>query len=48
MRREAVEHLLKKANADWGVVERLIEERKLIEMQHEGHVFYMRRIESRS
>lgn len=48
MRREAVEHLLKKANADWGVVERLIEERKLIEIQHEGHAFYMRRIPSRN
>jgi len=48
MRREAVEHLLKNANADWGVVERLIEERKLIEIQHEGHAFYMRRIPSRN
>ena len=48
MRREAVEHLLKKANADWDVVERLIEERKLIEIQHEGHAFYMRRILSRN
>ena len=48
MRRGAVEHLLKNANADWGVVERLIEERKLIEIQHEGHAFYMRRIPSRN
>ena len=48
MRREAVEHLLKKANADWGVVERLIQERKLIEIHHDGHTFYMRRIRSRN
>jgi wyosine [tRNA(Phe)-imidazoG37] synthetase (radical SAM superfamily) len=48
MRREAVEHLLKNANADWGVVERLIQERKLIEIRHEGHAFYMRRIPSRN
>jgi len=48
MRREAVEHLLKNANADWDVVKRLIEERKLIEIQHEGHAFYMRRIRSRN
>ena len=48
MRREAVEHLLKKANADWDVVERLLRKRKLIEIRHDGHTFYMRRIPSRN
>jgi wyosine [tRNA(Phe)-imidazoG37] synthetase (radical SAM superfamily) len=48
MRREAVEHLLKKANADWDAVERLLRERKLIEIRHDGHTFYMRRIRSRN
>jgi hypothetical protein len=47
MRRDAIEHLLKKANADWSVVNRLIMERKLTEITHSGHTFYMRRLPSR-
>jgi wyosine [tRNA(Phe)-imidazoG37] synthetase (radical SAM superfamily) len=47
MRRDAIEHYLKKANADWSIVNRLIVERKLIEITHNGHAFYMRRLPSR-
>jgi len=47
MREEAVRELLKKANADWGVVERLIREGKLIELEYGGKRFYMRALQSR-
>jgi wyosine [tRNA(Phe)-imidazoG37] synthetase (radical SAM superfamily) len=48
MRREAVEHLLRKAGSDWSVVECLIKEDKLIQIRYGGHDFYMRRLPSRS
>jgi hypothetical protein len=47
MREEAVRELLKKANVDWGVVERLIREGKLIELEYGGKRFYMRALPSR-
>ncbi|WP_010480309.1 radical SAM protein [Thermococcus zilligii] len=47
MREEAVEEFLRKANADWGVVERLLVEGKLIELEYNGKRFYMRRLKSR-
>jgi wyosine [tRNA(Phe)-imidazoG37] synthetase (radical SAM superfamily) len=47
MRRDALEHFLKKANTDWSIVNRLLVERKLIEIAHNGHAFYMRRLPSR-
>ncbi|HHF09882.1 MAG TPA: radical SAM protein, partial [Methanomicrobia archaeon] len=36
MREEGVKELLKKADADWGVVEKLIRESKLIEIEYQG------------
>jgi len=47
MRKEAVEEFLKKANADWRVIEKLLEEDKLIELEYEGNRYYMRRLPSR-
>ncbi|ASJ01155.1 radical SAM protein [Thermococcus gorgonarius] len=47
MREDAVRELLKKASADWGVVERLLREGKLIELEYNGKRFYMRRLKSR-
>jgi len=47
MRKEAVEEFLKKANADWCVIEKLLEEDKLIELEYEGNRYYMRRLPSR-
>ncbi len=47
MREEAVKEFLRKANADWGVVERLLREGKLIELEYNGKRFYMRRLKSR-
>jgi len=47
MRKEAVEEFLKKANADWCVIEKLLEEDKLIELEYEGNRYCMRRLPSR-
>jgi len=47
MRKEAVEELLKKANVGWDVVERLIKEDKLIKLEYDDNIFYMRKLRSR-
>ena len=47
MREEAVEEYLKKAHADWHVIEKLLKEDKLIELEYERHRYYMRRLPSR-
>ena len=47
MREEAVKEFLKKAHADWHVIERLLSEDKLIELEYEGNRYYMRRLPSR-
>jgi wyosine [tRNA(Phe)-imidazoG37] synthetase (radical SAM superfamily) len=47
MREDAVREFLKKANADWSVVEKLLEEGKLIELEYNGKKFYMRKLKSR-
>jgi len=48
MREEGVKRLLKRANADWTVVERLLAEGKLIKLEYEGHIYYMRKLPSRA
>ena len=47
MRKEAVKEFLKKADADWSIIEKLLKEDKLIELEYEGHKYYMRRLPSR-
>ena len=47
MRKEAVKEFLKKANADWDVIAKLLREDKLIELEYEGNKYYMRRLPSR-
>ena len=47
MRKEAVTEFLKKANADWKRVEKLLSENKLVELEYEGNKYYMRRLPSR-
>jgi len=44
MRKEAVEEFLKKACANWRVIEKLLEENKLIELEYEGNIYYMRKL----
>ena len=48
MRKDGVEELLKKANVGWDVVERLIKEDKLIKLEYDNNIFYMRKLKSRS
>ncbi len=43
MRQDAVDIFLKRSGADWAVVYHLIEQKKLIETEHRGHKFYIRR-----
>jgi wyosine [tRNA(Phe)-imidazoG37] synthetase (radical SAM superfamily) len=47
MRREAIVGMLRKANADWELLEKLIRDGKLIQISYEGHDFYMRKLPSR-
>jgi len=45
MRKEAVEKLLKKANADWRIMHKLLQEGKLRELEYEGNTYYVRKTE---
>ncbi|WP_297536477.1 radical SAM protein [Thermococcus sp.] len=47
MREDAVRELLARNNADWSVVERLLSEGKLVRLEYNGKVFYMRALRSR-
>jgi wyosine [tRNA(Phe)-imidazoG37] synthetase (radical SAM superfamily) len=44
MRKEAVKEFLKKTNADWSLIEKLLREDKLVELDYEGAVYYMRKL----
>lgn len=43
MRRDGIDAYLKKANADWSSIQRLIENNKLIEVTYSGQKFYLRK-----
>jgi len=43
MREESVKELLDRAGVDWSVVRKLIEEKKLVEVEYKGHKFYLRK-----
>lgn len=47
MRAEAVRALLARTGEDWDVVERLIASGRLVELDHDGHAFYARRLPGR-
>ena len=47
MREEALRELLRRSNADWSRVEKLLREGKLIELEYRGKRFYMRALPSR-
>ena len=44
MRQEAVIELLRKADSDWHLIERLLEENKIVELEYQGNKYYMRRL----
>jgi wyosine [tRNA(Phe)-imidazoG37] synthetase (radical SAM superfamily) len=43
MREESVRELLARAGVDWSVVEKLIAEKKLVEVEYKGKKFYLRK-----
>ena len=45
MREEAVIEFLKKGEAEWALIERLIKEAKLVRIEYEGKKFYMRKLQ---
>ena len=44
MREDAVRDFLSRADGDWAVVRRLVAENKLVEVDHGGHRFYLRKL----
>lgn len=48
MRKEAIEAFLTKACANWRVIEKLLEENKLIELEYERNKYYMRKLPGRT
>ena len=47
MREDAVRNLLKNDDAEWGQLELLISENKIVELEYNNRLFYMRKISSR-
>ena len=47
MREEAVNKFLLKSNSDWDIIEKLIEENKLIEVDYRGDKYFMRKLPTR-
>ncbi|MBD3155172.1 MAG: radical SAM protein [Candidatus Aenigmarchaeota archaeon] len=48
MREDGVKKLLSKANSDWEIIDRLIEDKKILELDYKNRKFYMRKIPSRN
>jgi len=48
MKREAVEEFLKRANAAWDVIEKLMQDGEMVELEYRGEKFYMRKIHAGS
>jgi hypothetical protein len=48
MRKEAVNAFLAQAGAGWSVVQRLVAECELVEVEHTGHTYYLRKLRAPS
>ncbi len=44
MRKEAVKIFLKKANTDFSIVEKLLDDEKIVELEYEGMEYYLRKL----
>jgi wyosine [tRNA(Phe)-imidazoG37] synthetase (radical SAM superfamily) len=44
MREDAVEHFLERAGSSWELIHEMIRQEKMVEIQHDGKRFYLRRI----
>jgi wyosine [tRNA(Phe)-imidazoG37] synthetase (radical SAM superfamily) len=47
MREDVIKELLNKANISFDIIEKMVDEGKLIKLEYNGRVFYMKKIESR-
>ncbi len=47
MRKDAVKKLVERVDAKWDFVENLLQANKLIELEYQGEIYYMRRLPSR-
>jgi len=47
IREEGMNELLRKANSSWEIVEKLLDEDKIVELEYGDHKYYMRKIPSR-
>ncbi|ADC69072.1 Radical SAM domain protein [Methanocaldococcus sp. FS406-22] len=47
MREEVIKELLNKANISFDIIEKMVDEGKLIKLEYNGEIFYMKKIESR-
>jgi wyosine [tRNA(Phe)-imidazoG37] synthetase (radical SAM superfamily) len=48
MREEAVKEFLEKADTDWQIVESFLHEGKLVRLEYEGNVYYMRKLPNKT
>ena len=48
MRKEGVKRFLRKANADWQIIKKLLCEGKLVELEYRGKKYYMRKLPSKT
>ena len=48
MREDGVNEVLRRANANWGIIDKMLNERKIVRLEYDGHIYYMRKIPSRS
>ncbi|HDM88838.1 MAG TPA: radical SAM protein [Candidatus Bathyarchaeota archaeon] len=47
IREDGVSEVLSKANADWGIIDKMLNERKIVKLEYGEHIYYMRKIPSR-
>ena len=47
MRKEGIKRFLRKANADWQIIKKLLCEGKIIELEYKGKKYYMRKLPSK-
>lgn len=48
MREDGVKDFLSRADSDWSVIEELIDQNKLVQIEHQGKNFYMRKLSRNS
>ena len=48
MRREAVKEFLKKTDSSWSIIEKLLQEGKLVQLEYQEKVYYVRKLPSRT